>query len=62
MVKLSKKMKNLSNFVAVPHQTWIIGSSLSDLLIASAMLYHVSTHQLLTVCCHDIIESSLSYI
>ena len=34
-------MDYLSNCVAVPHQTWIIGNTLSDLLIASAMLYHV---------------------
>jgi hypothetical protein len=27
----------------MPHQTWILGNTLSDLLIASAMLYHVSS-------------------
>lgn len=41
-----------SNNVAVsrPHQTWIIGNTLSDLLIASAMLYYVSSfRQLYTI-------------
>jgi hypothetical protein len=31
----------------MPHQTWILGNTLSDLLIASAMLYHVSSFRLL---------------
>ena len=30
-----------------PHQTWIVANTLSDLLIASAMLYHVNSNRLL---------------
>jgi hypothetical protein len=31
----------------MPHQSWILGNTLSDLLIASAMLYHVGSFRLL---------------
>ena len=41
-------MDRLSNWMAVPRQTWIAANTFSDLLIASAMIYHVSASQLLS--------------
>ena len=41
-------MNSLSDFVSVSHQTWIVGNTLADLLIASTMLYHVSFFLLLS--------------
>ena len=35
-----------SNEMALPLQTWLAGSTASDLLIAAAMLYHVDLFRL----------------
>ena len=35
-------MNSHSDLVSVSHQTWIVGNTLADLLIASTMLYHVN--------------------
>jgi len=47
MVKSSNMLDYLSNWVAMLHQIWLIGSTFSDLLIAYAMLYHVCSFWLL---------------
>ena len=36
----------LSNRVIMPHQIWLVGNTLSDILIASAMIYHVCSFRL----------------
>ena len=41
-------MDYLSDYVTVPHQIWIAANTLSDSIIASAMLYHVSSSLLLS--------------
>ena len=48
MVIIQARWMINSNRVAMsPHQTWIIANTLSDLLIASAMFYHVNSIRLL---------------
>ena len=42
--KVTKQAKYtyFSNNMAVPLQTWLIGSTISDMLIAASMLYYVN--------------------
>ena len=42
------EMYYLSNYLAAPHQAWVVANTFSDLLITFAMLYHVSSSQLLS--------------
>jgi hypothetical protein len=41
------KMDYLPNRVTMPHQTWLIGNTFSDVLIATTMLYYVRPFLLL---------------